>query len=215
MLNGHLLHYVVSLSLGGPAKPTGLAVVEPRTKYDENGFPSDNYFRVRWLQRFAAGEPYPAIVARVREVAADKQLPRRGDVLVDITITGAAPLKLFRDRGLYPQPFQVTDATKPTYDEDGIQHVPRRDLIGAAQVAFQLNKLKVSSELELAPTLLTDLQAFDPNAPGGTQNNDLVNALSVGIWWSDRLTWDEGRDALWQRQADDEWETGRDPTTGY
>ena len=189
-------HHIISVSLGGPAKPTGLAVIEPHSKYqhpkgDESQLVWDNYYNVRHLERLAAGRAYPAIVARVREVASHKRLARGSTLLVDITNTGAPPLRLFEDQGLYPEPFQVTDGGNPAYG-DNIQALPRRDMISAAQVVLQQpDRLNVSSALELAPTLVTDLQAYDPDMPERSQNADLVTAVAVAVWWGERLTWDD------------------------
>ena len=43
-----------------------------------------------------------------------------------------------------------------------MHRVPLRDVIGAAQAVLQTARLKVAHALELAETLVSDLQAFDP-----------------------------------------------------
>jgi len=55
----------------------------------------------------------------------------------------------------------------------------------------------VAHALELAETLVSDLQAFDPkpiernsNLRGG-RNADLVLALAIALWWGDKLTWND------------------------
>ena len=91
-------------------------------------------------------------------------------------------------------------------------------MIGEAKVALQSDRLKVSSELALAATLVTDLQAFDPTvagtAAGTDQIDDLVSAVAIAVWWGDRLQWNEGTadSMLSEEQYDD---TGRDAITGY
>ena len=73
--------------------------------------------------------------------------------------------------------------------------MPVRDVIGAAQVIVQTNRLQVAKDLELAPTLVADLLSFDPKPAArgldlrGGRNNDLVLALSMALWWGDDLTW--------------------------
>ncbi len=69
-------HHVVSLSLGTVAEPSAVVVVEPRTKVLEpNGKDgkrdSENRFDVVWLERFPAGRPISAVVARVTELVSD------------------------------------------------------------------------------------------------------------------------------------------------
>ena len=215
-------HHIISVSLGGPAKPSSLAVIEPRSEYwhpkgNESELDCENHFGVLWLERLAAGRPYPAIVARVRELAAARRLTRGCSLLVDITATGQSPVKMFEDQGLYPEPVDVTNAADAAY-HNGTQQIPRRDMIGAAQVALQSDRLKVSNKLELAATLVTDLQAFDPTLAGPTaragQNDDLVTAVAVAIWWGDRLQWNhEIADRMLSEKDPDD--TGRSPITGY
>ncbi|MCH8116926.1 MAG: hypothetical protein IIA78_02275, partial [Proteobacteria bacterium] len=92
--------HIVSLSLGTVAEPSGLVVIKPRTELSEpedgkRDRDSENYFNVTWLERFPAGRPIPAIVARVCEVVSDKRLAKKCSLLLDITSTGAAPCRVF------------------------------------------------------------------------------------------------------------------------
>ena len=180
--------HIVSLSLGTVAEPSAVAVIDPRTEFEKRD--RENYFNVTWLERFPAGRPIPTIVARVEELMSDKRLAKNCHLLLDITSTGEAPLRVFESRGLYPESVDLTNTGSEV-----------RDVIGAAQVVLQTNRLQVASGLELASTLVGDLQSFDPKLAGrgldlrGGRNSDLVLALSVALWWADDLTWgDDGAD---------------------
>ncbi len=186
-------HHIVSLSLGTVAEPNALVMVQPRTEFAESwdvGRPRDskNYFDVTWIERFPAGRPVPAVVARACELISDKRLADNYTLLLDITSTGVAPAKEFERRGIYPTMIDLTNTAAP-----GLPGL--RDVIGAAQVVLQTRRLKVASELELADALVADLQAFDPKPVArnmdlrGGRNADLVFALAVAIWWGDQLTW--------------------------
>ncbi len=192
--------HIVSLSLGTVAEPSGLVVVDPRTKRlepnDKDGRrDSDNYFNVTWIERLPAGHPIPAIVARVAELVSDKRLAKKCSTLLDTTFTGAAPLRVFERSGLYPVSVDLTN-TGSEERSGGVLHVPLLDVIGAAQIVVQTNRLMVADKLEHAPALIGDLQSFDPKpvARGidlrGGRNCDLVFALAVALWWADELTWD-------------------------
>ncbi len=197
--------HIVSLSLGGVAEPSAVVVIEPRTEFgrpEKQGKKrdSENHFDVIWLERFPAGRPIPAVVARVSELVSGERLATNCHLLLDITSLGAAPLRVFESRGLYPQPIELTN----TGSEDrsgGVERVPLRDVVGAAQVVLQTNRLKVARALDLASTLVGDLQSFDPKPAArgldlrGGRNSDLVLALAVALWWADDLTWgDDGVD---------------------
>ena len=144
----------------------------------------------------AQARPIRAVVARVCEVVSDKRLAKRCTVLLDITSTGLAPRRVFEARGLYPDPIDLTNTGAEEYTE-GMHRVPLRDVIGVAQVVLQTARLKVASALELAETLVSDLQAFDPKPIArnpdlrGGQNADLVLALAIALWWGDKLTWND------------------------
>ncbi len=192
-------HHIISLSLGTVAEPSAVVVIAPRTEVDqpesgERRRDWENYFDVTDLLRWPAGHPIPAIVTRVNELMSDKRLAKKCHLLLDITSTGKAPLRVFERTGLYPKSIDLTNAGAKEHS-DGVTHVPLRDVIGAAQVIVQTRHLKVSNKLELAPTLIGDLLSFDPKpvARGldlrGGRNCDLVYALAIGLWWADSLTW--------------------------
>ncbi len=192
-------HHIVSLSLGTIAEPSALVMVQPRTEFSESGGkrrPQDskNYFDVTWIERFAAGRPIPAVVARACELISDKRLADNYTLLLDITSTGAAPARAFESRGIYPTLVDLTNTAAAGQSGPALQ-VPLRDAIGAAQMILQTARLKVASELELAETLVADLTAFDPKPVArnmdlrGGRNADLVFALAVALWWGDQLTW--------------------------
>ncbi len=197
--------YIVSLSLGTVAEPSAVIVLEPRTEFarlekQDKKRDSENHFDAIWLERFPAGRPIPRVVARVAQLMSDERLAKNCHLLLDITSTGAAPLRVFESSGLYPESIDLTNAGSEEHT-GAVRRVPLRDVIGAAQVVLQTNRLKVARALKLASTLVGDLQSFDPKLPArslnlrGGRNSDLVLALAVALWWGDNLTWgDDGVD---------------------
>ena len=192
--------HIVSLSLGTVAEPSAVVVIEPRTEFQRRdvrggGRDWENYFNVIHLERFDAGRPIPTIVDRMSEIMSGERLTKNCRLLLDITSTGAAPIRVFEGRGLYPAKSIDLANTAAEGQVGSSKRVPLRDVIGAAQVVLQTNRLKVASELELALTLVGDLQSFDakPATRGldlrGGRNSDLVLALAVALWWGDDLTW--------------------------
>ena len=204
--------HVVSVSLGTVAEPSGLVVVDPRTQFSEpdkeydleevyarrnaghgRWRDSENYFNVTWIERFPAGYPLPAVAARVSELISNKLLAKKCSLLLDITSIGAASCRVFEARGLHPTLIDLTNAGAEEHKGPGVS---LRDVVGVAQVVLQTGRVKVSSGLELASTLVGDLQSFDPKpvARGldlrGGRNADLVLALAVALQWADNLSWD-------------------------
>ena len=192
-------HHIVSLSLGTVAEPNALVMVQPRTEFSQSGGDrwardSKNYFDVTLIERFPAGRPIPAVVARACELISDKRLADNYTLLLDITSTGAAPARAFESRGIYPTMVDLTNTAEVGQTGSALR-VPLRDVIGAAQMVMQTARLKVAKELDLAETLVADLTAFDPKPVArnmdlrGGRNADLVFALAAALWWADNLTW--------------------------
>ena len=69
MQNGE---HIISLSLGGVSEPSGIVVLDPRTKFEKHD--SENHFNVTWADRFPAGRPIPALVAKVSELMSLERL---------------------------------------------------------------------------------------------------------------------------------------------
>ena len=216
-------HHIISVSLGGPTKPSGLAVIEPRSKYwypkgNESELGFENHFDVVWLQRFPAGEAYPYIVSAVREVASQRRLARDSTLLVDITNTGTAPLGLFDNQGLYPETFRVTDTGQSARQTDGTQVLASSDMISAGHVALQTDRLHAAKTLDLASSVITDLQAFDPDASDKGRPVDLVFAVAMAVWWGETMVWSDEVAASMLPEDDDfvsPGSQGRSMTTGY
>ena len=192
--------HIVSLSLGNVAEPSAVVVIDPRTEFEcrdvrNGGRDWENSFDVIHLERFAAGRPIPTIVDRMSEIMSGERLTKNCHLLLDLTSTGAAPIRVFESRGLYPATSIDLANTAEEGQTGSSTRVPLRDVIGVAQVVLQTNRLKVATELELASALVGDLQSFDPKAITrgldlrGGRNADLVLALAVGLWWGDDLTW--------------------------
>ncbi len=217
--------HIVSLSLGGVAEPSAVVVIDPRTKFgrrekQDRKRDSENHFDVTYIERFPVGRPIPAIVARVSELVSDERLAKNCHLLLDITSLGAAPLRVFEGCGLYPTAIEITNTGSEEYS-GGVRRVPLRDVIGTAQVVLQTNRLKVASALELASTLVGDLQSFDPKPVAGGldlrggRNSDLVLALAVALWWGDNLTWgDDGVNISPLRRRSGQRYSGKDSGMG-
>jgi hypothetical protein len=191
--------HIVSLSLGNAANPGAVVVVDPRTEFerlqDEDGewsWDSENFFEVPHAERFPAGRPVSAVATRVSEIMSDKRLAKNCHLLLDVSLTGAAPVRVFERHGHYAKVIELTNSGSEDRSSD---QVPLRDVIGAAKVVQETDRLKVAEELEHASALVTDLLAYDPQPMSrgldlrGGRNSDLVHALAVALWWADDLTW--------------------------
>ena len=212
-------HCVISICLGGSLGPTGLVIVEPKSIYshprgDQTRLEWDNHFAVRWLERLPSGCEYLAILSRIRELTSQRRIGRDPSILMDISATGLAAVRFFEDQGYFPIPFRVSDAGASSF-QDAVRIVPRKDMITAAQIAIQSSRLQVSTDLELAATLITDLEGFNPEAPAKSQHGDLVIGVAMILWWGERMQWSEEVAEDMLSDGDDLADYDRSDVTGY
>ena len=160
-------------------------------------------YRVRHLERHNPPVRYQKVAERAVELVKSV-----GDavLVVDLTRTGRPVDALIRSvlcEGLEdtsitvkPCPLTVSGiAGGVSRSPDAGWLVPRRDLVSAALVLFEMERLKIAESLELARTLTEEFVDFkvkpDPkeNLQGWRENknDDLVLAVSMSVWAAERF----------------------------
>jgi len=202
--------FTVGLDLGQVNDFSALAVVE-RVRVLPPGVSVQDYMirrergmvpeaveelRVRHLQRWALGTPYPDLVDEVCALMASDEL-RAAWLFVDGTGVGVAVKDLFQAAYLgrrmgrnWPVTVTITGGEKGTG-----YHLPKRDLLSAVQVPLQQERLKISAGLALGPVLERELTSFrmklstnghdsyDVIRREGEGHGDLVIALALACRW--------------------------------
>lgn len=195
--------YFVGLDLGQASDYTALAVVEkhahPVTKGNRREEEIDA-LHCRHLQRYELGTLYPAIVD---DVASMLKLPelRGAQLIVDATGVGRGVADMFGAIGVKPRRVVVT-AGNSVNVTGGFWHVPKRDLVAAAQVPLHQKILKFA-EMPLKETLITEMTNFkikiteSANDTYGAwregQHDDLIFAVMLACWWARRRPPGEAR----------------------
>ena len=160
-----------------------------------HGRPADPPLAIRHLERLPLGTPYPAVVAHVKALLQTPPLrPETTCVVVDQTGVGRAVCDQFRLAGvaIVPVTIHAGHAVSGSIAE-GL-HVPKRELVGAAQVLLQGRRLKIAQGLALTSTLVAELQNFkvtiDPRTAHDSysawregQHDDLVLAAAMACWF--------------------------------
>src|SRR5262245_54554089 len=183
--------YLSGLDLGQSQDFTALVVLEQTACTDGRGLLFSRY-AVRHLQRFELGTPYPAIVAAVRDLF--RAPPLAGsNLIIDRTGVGAAVYDQFRasDIQAMVSGWSITHGNRP-----GQGTVPKVDLVGGVQTVLGQRRLQIAPELQLAPTLATELENFrvkvtaDRNETFASwrerDHDDLVLALALAVWTGER-----------------------------
>lgn len=160
----------------------------------------ENHYAARHLERLPIGTPYPAQVARVKELH-DRLKADTGSaplLVVDQTGVGRPVVDMLRAAQL--EPVAVTITGGDTVTQDGQDYrVPKRDLVSVVQVLLQSERLKIAKELKEAQTLTSELLAFKVsislkghdsygNDVGPWRENphdDMVLAVAMAAWYGE------------------------------
>ena len=180
--------YFLGLDLGQSQDYSALAILEAQ------GYGPERVFHCRHLQRWPLRTSYPAIVADTARIVDSEELSGRPVLAIDATGVGAPVVDLFKRARLKAQleAIQITGGDAVTR-EDGLTRVPKRDLVSAAQVALQTERLKIAASLPEAANLTRELQNFQVKINLDTAHDsygawregahdDLVLAVSLALW---------------------------------
>jgi hypothetical protein len=193
MAEARAARYYFGLSLGQATDYSALAVLEEQQRARNT---EAKTFHCRHLHRWPLRTPYEQIVADVgRMLAAEGLHVNKGTPVlsIDATGTGAPVVALFERAKLRAQikPCLLTGGDEVS-DEGKFTRIPKRDLVSAAQVAFQSGRLKIAAGLEHTPRLVRELESFQVKivlSSGDVEtpwregaHDDLVLAVMVALW---------------------------------
>lgn len=151
-------------------------------------------YQVRHLERFKLGMPYPEQVRRLAELMATPEL-KGADLIVDYTGVGRPVADMIVEAGLGPVLVTITGGD--AVQGEGMEwRVPKRDLVTAALVLMQSNRLLVARALPEAETFKRELlnmrikvnlkTAHDTyEAWREGQHDDLVLSVALACWYGE------------------------------
>ena len=201
-LDGEQLGYYVGLDLGQASDYTALCVVAVSRAWGG----TERRYAVQHLERPTLGTPYPAIVARTVQLCADRRLHavRRPTLAVDQTGVGRPVVDMLRAAAPAAELLActITGGQAVTQAGWGEVHVPKRDLASVLAVLLQSKRLTVARALPEAATLVKELLGFKVKISTAGHDtyeawregvhDDLVLAVALACWASERPRWDWG-----------------------
>lgn len=196
--------FSLGLDLGQVNDYTALAIVEKVMGPDKR----TTHFHLRRLERYPLGTTYPKIADHVAEVLGAEALTRYAtdDMLnniklpprlaIDQTGVGSPVADLLKQRNLAFRGVVITGGER-AISSGTTSRVPKRDLANALLVTMQNGHLKVSPDLELWPTLRSEMQSFKRKINLQTahdsyehwresDHDDLVLAVCLACWGAAR-----------------------------
>jgi hypothetical protein len=184
--------YFIGLDLGQTQDFTAMAVLERRAVAVAGGKPE---YALRHLQRFPLGTAYTALVPAVAALR-NKEPLRQAPLVVDQTGVGRAVVDMLRQTASGVIAVTITGGHAVTHAEDGSYHVPKKELSTALQVVMQGRRLQIARSLPDAAALVRELQQFQVKITAAAnetfgvwrngQHDDLVLAVALACWWSER-----------------------------
>lgn len=184
--------FYIGLDLGQSQDYTAMCFLE---EVKGEGEPD---YHGRYLDRYALGSSYPAIVADMAEKLKHPDL-KKAKLIVDKTGVGAPVVDMFRQAGLNPIPLTITGGNAITGNDSDGWSVPKRDLVSAAKVLLQSQRLKLAGSLRHTETLIDELINFKVKistdghdsyeAWREKDHDDLVLALCMAAWYATRKRW--------------------------
>jgi Terminase RNaseH-like domain len=190
-------NFIMGVDLGQANDYTAVSILEQkRVETDGKIF---YHYEVRHLERLR-GITYPQQVAHIKKMY--QSLKEKGSVnlVVDQTGVGRPVVDMLRDAGLYCIAVTITGGDSVTGERPEYR-VPKRDLVTAVQVLLQSERLRISSSLKEAQTLVNELLAFrvsinlktghdsygnDAGAWRENPHDDLVLATAIASWYAER-----------------------------
>jgi phage FluMu gp28-like protein len=180
--------FYLGIDLGKTRDHTAIAIVERKIA---------GGLLLRYAERVALGTPYPQVVEHVRHMVQHENLRGQCAVAVDATGVGAPVVDMLRSGhlGCDVSAVNITGGEKET-QSGNVWNVPKRDLMAGVQVLLEKRELKIARRLQEAGPLvreLTDVRMTPGSsgrlrmgADGSGQHDDLVIALALACWRSNR-----------------------------
>jgi phage FluMu gp28-like protein len=181
--------FIVGVDLGQAHDYTAVVVLEQ----------VDEELHARHIERLPLDTKYPQQVARISEIVTSPELGHSVRVAVDGTGVGRPVVDMLRDAlrtHRVPLVSVLISGGSAATHVGNRWSVPKRDLIGAAQVALQTRELKIAAALPEAQTLVDELTAYrvaisddghDSYGNGrDAPNDDLVLATAIATYATTR-----------------------------
>ena len=163
---------------------------------------TENHYAARHLERLPIGTPYPAQVARIKQLSAELQRMNgtAPHLVADATGVGRPVIDMLRSAELRPVSITITGGDAVSRERMDYR-VPKRDLVSIVQVLLQSERLKIARGLPEASTLTSELLAFKVsislkghdsygNDVGPWRENphdDMVLAVALAAWYGENV----------------------------
>lgn len=181
------LHYYIGLDLGKFRDHTAIVVLEQRIEAtgereaQSMAWTTRTIRQVRHIERIPLGTPYDVIIRNVGLLLAREPLAGNSTLVIDATGPGAPVVDQFRGAKLRGSiiAVSITSGGHAHYTENGVNAVPKLELISNLQIQLQNRRLQIAaglSEVQILRRELLDMRA------SSRHHGDLAMALALAAW---------------------------------
>lgn len=182
--------FIISCDLAKTFDYTVICVVD---RTDE----SPHRYHLRYLERFN-GASYPAIVARLKELADNRKLftgEKPPVMVIDSTGVGAAVDDMLREFPIPLVGIKIHGGNIMTRKGSEF-HVPKRALIHTLAATFRKGLLKMSVSITAGQYIVKELQAFTralsrrtghDTYNGKGEHDDIILALAMAVYTGEQI----------------------------
>jgi hypothetical protein len=196
----HHREFILGVDLGETHDHTAVVLLE-------RGGADGETIHVRGINVLPLNLDYPTQATLLSEMinrpikSDGRSLVGRCNMAVDATAVGTPVVQFMRPLINCPTiPVLITSGTNASRDERGWYKVPKRDLIGIAQVALEHRVLDFAGDLPNLDRLTSELGAYRVkvstdghdsygNSARENPHDDVVLALAIGVWAAYRNGW--------------------------
>lgn len=154
-------------------------------------------YEVCHLERLPLGSGYPEVLAHLHALFAPPPWSTRDGLLIDVGGVGLPVFQLIEAAGFAPVGIFSHRGVSVTRD-GAVWHVPKRDLVAAAQVVLQTRRVQFDPRRPFVTEMVHELENYRMTQDPATghesyaawrekEHDDLVFAFSMVCWWGDKL----------------------------
>jgi hypothetical protein len=149
---------------------------------------------VQWLERFALGTSYPAVIERVKYLMTKPPISEKNcRLVIDRTGVGRPVGDMFVMARLDPSFVTITGGDSSHRDEGNrnAHRVAKSLLVSTLEALFHANELLIAEDLEESEVLKVELQSFtrrisdNGNYSAGARtgkHDDLILSIAIAVW---------------------------------
>lgn len=195
----YLYDFLLGADIGKVNDPSSFVLL--KRLFSKENIDTPLFYDIVFIHEVELGTPYPGVIEDLETIVSHKEISGRVNLVADRTGVGVAVVDFVRESKILQDitwSISISSGQKDRRDADSPMdfYVPKRELVGATQVAIQKKKLRAKPGVEKFAKLKNQLLEFQIKRTDrgnsvyegqGVQHDDLVIALLCPLWLSQEI----------------------------